>query len=167
VEDPLIIRPLQKNLWWDLLINRYVEQAIKERQMGSLPDNIPEGWEKHTGMPGQAESAITKTEAYGLHAVCSIDAIDDGTLPNGEYLHMSISRPHQTPGWKECSRYVWESGLFDSERPIVMILWPPKEANLGFAIIIFFRLFSASLQTSSEVTPVLLPTTWLNISSNA
>ena len=99
--------------------------------MGIAPDTIPEGWT-------EATDRITKTEHYGLFVVCSVDKVTDGSLPSGEYTHMSISRPHQTPGWKECSRYVWESGLFNNERPIVMILWPPNEAKLGFANVFHF-----------------------------
>lgn len=101
--------------------------------MARIPDTIPEGWEIGPAL-------ITRDEHYGLHAVCSIDEItkDDPALPNGHYLHMSISRPYQTPGWKECSRYVWESGLFDEARPIVMVLWPRKETAQGFPNVLHF-----------------------------
>ena len=103
--------------------------------MSRIPDTIPEGWSPHEDYEGM----IGRVEHYGLTGVCSIDGVlDDDPLPDGEYMHMSISRQYQVPGWKECGRYVWESGLFDKERPIMMILWPPKEANQGFDNVFHF-----------------------------
>lgn len=91
----------------------------------NMPLVIPCGWKPYAGV------GVYKETVSGLLAIYSIDThsmadLDCPPMGSGKYNHISISQKDKYPEWDEMRDFIYDCGLFDGDRDVVMFL-PRKE----------------------------------------
>ena len=86
-----------------------------------IPSVIPIGWVQQAISGTQFIQDVKGESATGLRILYSIDPIGKGKWEK----HMSISRQDRYPSWEEMKEKIFNSGLFNPNKSVFMVL-PPK-----------------------------------------
>lgn len=86
-----------------------------------VPRVIPSGWVQRAMGPAQFIVDERGERCTGLRILFSIDPIGNDKWEK----HMSISRQSKYPSWEEMKDIIYNSGLFDPNKSVFMVL-PPK-----------------------------------------
>lgn len=108
-------------------INEHMKN-IREDTAPFKPLETLEGWDEYA-------ECVVKTWPSGLHAVFSHDLDAEGER---KWLHMSVSRANQYPGWDELKRVVWTKGLFDPDKDVTMAMPRLEEQAVSYPYVLHF-----------------------------
>lgn len=91
------------------------------------PPVLPPDWTLSEFPNGTSAAALRHWSGMGV--LLSHDFYDGDDVPptgEGDYVHISLSRPDRYPGWDEMRDFIYGCGFFDASRDVMMLL-PRKD----------------------------------------
>jgi len=100
-------------------------------KVGALPDPIPMGWMARTLFPSGLPM-LCHREASGLYATYTTEIYgpdDEAPFGAGHYRRLVLSRKTYDPTLAEMQQFIAACGLFEIERPVLLLVRFPKPGH--------------------------------------